>query len=126
MDVKLAFSGRRWTPLVLQTEAAECGLACLAMVAGYYGYRTDLATLRGTHSISLKGTTLAGLIRIATALNLNSRPLRLELEVLDRLRLPAILHWDLSHFVVLTEVKGQTAFILDPKLGRRTMRLKDL
>ena len=96
------------------------------MVAGYYGYRTDLATLRGTHSISLKGTTLAGLIRIATALNLNSRPLRLELEVLDRLRLPAILHWDLSHFVVLTEVKGQTAFILDPKLGRRTMRLKDL
>ena len=50
--------------------------------------------------------------KTAGALNFNARPLRLELEALDRLRLPAILHWDLRHFVVLTRVKGQTAFIL--------------
>jgi len=126
MHATLAFSSRRRTPLILQTEASECGLACLAMVAGYHGYRTDLGTLRSRYSISLKGTTLASLIKIASALNLNSRPLRLELEALDRLRLPAILHWDLSHFVVLTEVKRQTAFILDPKVGRRTMKLSEL
>src|SRR5439155_220093 len=88
MSYRLTFSGRRRTPVVLQTEAAECGLACLAMVAGHYGHRTDLATLRGRHSMSLKGTTLAGLIKIAAALNLSSRPLRLELEALGRLRLP--------------------------------------
>src|SRR5947207_1036906 len=126
MHNRLAFSGRRRTPHVLQTEAAECGLACLAMVAGYHGYRTDLTTLRARHSISLKGTTLTALIRIATEINLSSRPLRLELEALDRLRFPAILHWDLSHFVVLTEVKRQTAAILDPRLGRRTIGLQDL
>ena len=126
MRAKLAFSGRRQTPLVLQTEAAECGLACLAMVAGYHGYRTDLTTLRAKYSISLKGTTLAALIRIATQINLRSRPVRLELEALDRLQLPAILHWDLSHFVVLIEVKRQTAVILDPKNGRRTVSLRDL
>src|SRR5262245_12660274 len=97
MQSGLAFSGRRRTPLVLQTEATECGLACLAMVAGYHGYRTDLATLRGKHSVSQKGTTLAGLIKIAAHLNLNSRPLRLDLDALDRLRMPAILHWDLNH-----------------------------
>ena len=126
MHATLAFSGRRRTPLILQTEASECGLACLAMVASYHGYRTDLATLRSRFSISLKGTTLASLIKTAGALNFNARPLRLELEALDRLRLPAILHWDLRHFVVLTRVKGQTAFILDPKVGRRTMKLSEL
>src|SRR5438477_11735944 len=108
MQAKLSFSGRRRTPLILQTEASECGLACLAMVAGYHGYRTDLATLRARHSISLKGTTLAGLIRIATQLNLSTRPLRLELEGLDRLRLPAILHWDMQPCVVLTADKRRT------------------
>jgi ATP-binding cassette subfamily B protein RaxB len=126
MDVALAFSGGRKTPLILQTEAAECGLACLAMVAGYYGYRTDLATLRGKYSISLKGTTLATIIGIAGQLDLSSRPVRLELEMLNRLRLPAILHWDLNHFVVLTEVKRNSAVILDPGLGRRTYSFNEL
>jgi len=126
MDATLAFSGGRKTPLILQTEAAECGLACLAMVAGHYGYRTDLATLRGKYSISPKGTTLATLIRIAGQLNLNSRPLRLEMWALNRLRLPAILHWDLNHFVVLTEVKRNCVVILDPNLGRRTYTFDEL
>src|SRR5258705_6464297 len=126
MQSALAFSGRRRTPLVLQTEAAECGLACLAMVACHWGYRTDLATLRAKHSFSLKGATLAGLIKVATDLNLRSRPLRLELEALHRLRLPAILHWDLHHFVVLADLRGQTATLLDPKVGRRTMGMREL
>jgi ATP-binding cassette subfamily B protein RaxB len=122
----LNFSSRRRTPLILQTEAAECGLACLAMVAGHHGYRSDLATLRAKYSISLKGTTLTHLISIAGQMNLNSRPLRLELETLPRLRLPAILHWDLNHFVVLTEVKRRKAVILDPNVGRRTMSLSEV
>jgi len=126
MNATLNFSGRRKTPLILQTEAAECGLACLAMVAGHFGYRADLATLRGKYAISLKGTTLTNLIKIAGQLNLNSRPVRLEIESLNRLRLPAILHWDLNHFVVLTEVKRQTAVILDPSFGRRTFSFSEL
>ncbi len=122
----LNFSGRRKTPLILQTEAAECGLACLAMVAGAHGYRSDLATLRGKYLISLKGTTLNHLISIAAQMNLNSRPLRLEMEALPRLRLPAILHWDLNHFVVLTEIKRRKAVIFDPNVGRRTLSLSEL
>lgn len=125
MNISLNFSGRRKTPLILQSEAAECGLACLAMVAGAHGYRTDLATLRGKHSISLKGTTLKHLITIASHLNLNSRPLRLELRALPRLRLPAILHWDLNHFVVLTNVGRRKAHILDPNFGRRTLSVSE-
>ena len=125
MRARLNFSGRRRTPLVLQTEAAECGLACLAMVAGYHGYRTDLATLRSRHSMSLKGMTLAHLIKVAAQLDLNSRPLRLELAALPHLRLPAILHWDLNHFVVLVGVKRKTVVIFDPSLGRRRVTLAE-
>jgi hypothetical protein len=94
---RLHFSFRRRVPLVLQTEAAECGLACLAMVAGWHGYRTDLATLRRRFSISLKGATLKQLIDIAGQMNLASRPLRLELEELREIKTPCILHWDLNH-----------------------------
>jgi ATP-binding cassette subfamily B protein RaxB len=126
MNATLNFSGRRKTPLILQTEAAECGLACLAMVAGAHGYRSDLATLRGKYLISLKGTTLTHLISIAAQMNLNSRPLRLEMEALPRLRLPAILHWDLNHFVVLTEIKRRKAVVFDPSVGRRTLSFSEL
>ena len=122
----LSFSSRRRTPVILQTEAAECGLACLAMVANYHGYRTDLPSLRAQHSVSLKGTTLANLIALAGRLNLSSRPLRLDMDALGKLQLPAILHWDLNHFVVLTEVRRQTAVILDPERGRHQVTLDEV
>ena len=63
-------------PMVLQTEAAECGLACLAMVAGYHGQDSNLAELRRRFGLSLKGATLQDLVRIADQLGLASRPVR--------------------------------------------------
>ncbi|MEO8186977.1 MAG: cysteine peptidase family C39 domain-containing protein, partial [Burkholderiaceae bacterium] len=115
--LKLNFGFRVKVPLVLQTEAAECGLACLAMIAGYHGYRSDLASLRRRFSISLKGATLKQLIDITGQLELASRPLRLELNELAQLKMPCILHWDLNHFVVLKRVTGQSIEILDPARG---------
>ena len=70
---------RRTTPLILQTEAAECGLACLAMIAGRYGHRTDLQALRQRSSVSLRGTTLHDIVRLASNLKLATRAIRAEL-----------------------------------------------
>ena len=67
----LNFSGRRRLPMILQTEAAECGLACLAMVSCFHGHGIDLQTLRHKHSVSLKGTTLTHLIAIADQLGID-------------------------------------------------------
>ena len=89
---------RHRTLLVLQTEATECGLACLAMVAGRYGHRVDLPALRPHCSVSQRGTTLHDLVRTASTLRLATRALRAELPHLRRLRLPCILHWDHNHF----------------------------
>lgn len=119
------FLGRR-LPVILQTEAAECGLVCLAMVSSYHGYRTDVGELRRRYSISLKGATLAHLISIAQSLQFTSRPLRLELEDLRLLKCPAILHWDLNHFVVLKEVRRKSAVIHDPARGRRVLGLEEI
>jgi ATP-binding cassette, subfamily B, bacterial CvaB/MchF/RaxB len=122
----LIFWGRARVPLVLQTEAAECGLACLVMVAAKLGLRTDLPTLRQRFSISLKGATLADLVRMAGQLALNARPLRAEMEHLNQLTLPCILHWDLNHFVVLTQLTPDQAVLHDPARGMRRMGLKEL
>ncbi|MBK1889307.1 hypothetical protein Undi14_04625 [Undibacterium sp. 14-3-2] len=73
---------------VLQTESSECGLACLAMIASHYGYHTDLTDLRRQFAISLKGATLAQLMRHASALHFSTRLLRLELDELPELQLP--------------------------------------
>ncbi len=121
----LNFSGRRRVPLVLQTEAAECGLACLAMVASYHGHRIDLATLRRKHSISMKGSTLAYLISVADQLALKSRPVKVELHDLDKLVLPSVLHWDFNHFVVLTAVNARGLVVHDPASGQRVITMSD-
>jgi ATP-binding cassette, subfamily B, bacterial CvaB/MchF/RaxB len=105
-------------PDIRQVEAAECGLACLAMIAAFHGQYADLATLRRRHPISLKGTTLAGLIDVAERMHLAARPLRLEPAGLPRLKLPAILHWDMAHFVVLQRTRRDGSIVVhDPARG---------
>ncbi|MCW2573585.1 MAG: transporter, partial [Frankiales bacterium] len=79
-DVQLG--ARQRLPIFLQTEAAECGLAALGMIACFHGHRIDLAGLRRRFTVSLKGTTLAYLMQVAGRLHLAPRPLRLELEEL--------------------------------------------
>ncbi|MFW1942696.1 peptidase domain-containing ABC transporter [Acinetobacter guillouiae] len=116
---RLSLGLGRNTPVILQTESSECGLACLAMIAGYYGYDSDLLTLRQKYPISQKGITLTTLVKIANKLHLITRPLKLELDELNKLRLPCILHWDLNHFVVLKSVSTTKITIIDPAFGEK-------
>lgn len=97
-----------------QTELAECGLACIAMVADFHGLDTDLGTLRLRFPISSRGAALSSLIRIADAIGLGARAVKVPLEHIDELALPAILHWDLNHYVVLERTGRRRALIHDP------------
>jgi ATP-binding cassette, subfamily B, bacterial CvaB/MchF/RaxB len=121
-----AILAKRRTPVVLQTEAAECGMACLAMIAGHYGHKIDLPALRRHYNLSLKGMTLHDVVRVATQLQLAARALRVEMSHLGRLRLPCILHWDHGHFIVLTQVCTRSVIIHDPAVGRRKMPLEEV
>lgn len=122
--LNLGFRSRK-LPLILQTEGAECGLACLAMVAAFHGYKSDLQHLRRRFTVSLKGLNLAQLIELAGRMNLSCRPIRVELEGLEQLVLPAILHWNLNHYVVLKQIKGDKITIHDPAAGLSTITLAE-
>ena len=121
----LRFGARRRLPLFLQTEAAECGLASIGMIAWFHGHRIDLAGLRRRFTVSLKGATLAYLMQIAGRMHLAPRPLRLELEELPKLRAPCILHWNLNHFVVLKSADSRGLVIHDPAFGLRKLTLAE-
>ncbi|HWX26328.1 MAG TPA: peptidase domain-containing ABC transporter [Steroidobacteraceae bacterium] len=115
----LNFGGQGPLPVIQQTEAAECGLACLAMISSYYGRRIDLNTLRRRHPVSLKGATLRALIQVASQMHFVCRPVRFELGHLRRLHMPTIVHWDMNHFVVLKSVTRRGILVHDPASGQR-------
>lgn len=118
----------RWKklPVVLQAEAAECGIACLAMVAGHHGYQTSLTELRRKFSVSLKGVNLRSLSKAADMLGLSARGLRCDLEDLSKLKAPCILHWGLNHFVVLKKAGRKKITIHDPARGKRTLAMAEV
>src|SRR4051812_43054426 len=124
--IELDLGGNHRLPVLFQTEAAECGLACLAMVSCYHGHRTDLPTLRRRFAVSLKGLNLLQLMKLAERLDFSCRPIRLELESLGRLRMPAILHWNFNHFVVLKRIKGDRVVIHDPATGLRSLTMNEV
>lgn len=104
-----------------QSEEGECGLACIAMVASHYGKKIDMATIRRLFPVSSRGTTLKTLIEIADEMSFHARALRSSLSGVASLQVPAIIHWDLCHYVVLTRVsasRGKKIFtIADPACG---------
>jgi ATP-binding cassette subfamily B protein RaxB len=122
---QLSFWNAKRLPLVLQTESSECGLACLCMIAGYWGHQIDISSIRARFSVSLKGMTLKGLSAMAQSMSLQVRPLKLDLQHLPDLKLPCILHWDLNHFVVLKSIAGGNAVIHDPGVGERRLSLTE-
>lgn len=116
---------RSRVPIILQSEAPECGIACLAMVASFHGHRTDLSAMRVRLSPSLKGITLKNVAQIAETMGMTARGVQVPLEALGKLRLPAVLHWDMNHFVVLTEAHGRKITVHDPGRGKRVLTLDE-
>lgn len=108
-------------PSILQSEAAECGLACLCMLACYHGHHVDLRTLRGRFPPGVRGCTLQSLISVAGRLGMGCRALRLEPDEIRHLRLPCIVHWEFKHFMVLRRVGRRGYEVNDPACGRRTL-----
>ncbi|WP_367380406.1 peptidase domain-containing ABC transporter [Stenotrophomonas cyclobalanopsidis] len=108
-----------------QSAAAECGLACIAMVASAHENFIGLSGLRQRFPLSLKGARLGDLIRISQRIGLAARPLRVELDEIQRLRLPCILHWDMNHFVVLEKTSASGFTIRDPASGEAKLRVRE-
>lgn len=125
MMIKIKLFDRKRPPVIRQTESAECGLACLAMISSWHGLLTDLPTLRSRFNISTQGMTLQSLIDCASDINFSSRPVRLEPDDLKSLNLPCILHWNMNHFVVLCKVRNNKLTIHDPDKGKLSISVSE-
>src|SRR5258706_13191063 len=112
--------------VILQGEAPECGIACLTMVASFHGHRTDLSAIAVRLSPSLKGITLKHSGQIAETMGMTARGVQVPLESIGKLRLPAVLHWDMNHFVVLTDVSGRKITVHAPSRGKRVLTMDEV
>ncbi|MBR6712729.1 MAG: NHLP family bacteriocin export ABC transporter peptidase/permease/ATPase subunit [Selenomonadaceae bacterium] len=110
-------------PTVLQMEATECGAASLSMILAHYELWLPLEKLRQECGVNRDGSKASCVIRAARNRGCNANGYRWNA---DRLRevgaYPLIIHWEFNHFVVLEGIKGDTVYLNDPAMGRRTVK----
>lgn len=120
------FSKKPRVRTMLQSEQQECGLTCLAMIANAHGHDVDLPYMRSIHQINRGGMSLAEIYNLAGLFGLDARGLGVEkIDDLDGVNLPAILHWEGRHYVVLEAISRGKYVIQDPAVGRRVFMRKD-
>jgi ATP-binding cassette subfamily B protein len=100
--------------LISQIDETDCGAACLAMICRHYGAEIPLARIRSLTRTSTHGASLGDVVRAAEELGLAARPVRVSPGHMDEIPLPALLHWEGRHFVVLVELRDGRALIANP------------
>lgn len=116
---KLKFKSGMSLPMIFQEERAECGHACVAMIAHFWGHKLDLNGLRRLSQPSSRGITLRQIDHIFEGLGFKTRAIRVSLSELHLVKTPAVLHWNMNHFVVLKKVKHNKLIVHDPAVGVR-------
>lgn len=115
----------RASPIRLQSHPAECGATCLGIILEYHGYNLPLLVLRAACEITRDGATVAQIQAGARSLGHDCRVYKRGLKSLRTAQNPMILHWNLTHFVVLESIDEKYAWINDPAFGRRRLSILD-
>ena len=113
-------------PFIQQQSAADCGVACLAMIAQYWGKRPSLNTLRDLADVGKAGTSLKRLAKASEAIGFQARPVRASLDALIPQTNPWIAYWQGNHYVVVYKATKRSVVIADPALGKRTLSPREL
>lgn len=125
--VRSAVGGKRVrVPQVHADSQVECAAASLVMVLGHHGRETSVAEAHERCQVGRDGATALDIANAARSYGLRVTPLSLELDELEDVPCPAVLHWGFSHFVVLEEYRGSHATIVDPGRGRRRVERGEL
>jgi ABC-type bacteriocin/lantibiotic exporter with double-glycine peptidase domain len=116
----------RRVPVIRQLTATECGAACLAMILTFHGRATRLAECRGACGAGRDGVTARRIVEAARSFGLRARAFSIEPTQLGHVPLPAIAHWNFSHFVVVERWSSGAVGIVDPATGRRRVSAADV
>ena len=110
-------------PTILQMEATECGAASLSMILAHYNLWLPLEKLRQECGVNRDGSKASCVIRAARNRGCNANGYRWNADRLKEVgEYPLIIHWEFNHFVVLEGIKGDTVYLNDPAMGRRTVK----
>ncbi|GAC1508719.1 MAG: NHLP family bacteriocin export ABC transporter peptidase/permease/ATPase subunit [Ktedonobacteraceae bacterium] len=112
--------------LVLQqTSMVECGAACLAMLLNYYGRQTTISQVREQCGVGRDGLTALSIVKAARTYGMRVRALSLQENDFRYVPLPAIIHWEFNHFVVVERWSPTSVEIVDPAVGRRRLSAQE-
>ena len=112
-------------PYFAQQSAADCGAACLVMIARYWGKRLSVNRLRELTNVNRSGASLRALAATAESVGFASRPVKASFDKLAEQTLPAIAHWEGKHYIVVYEITKKRVIVGDPAIGQRTLSLKE-
>ncbi|KAB8334888.1 ATP-binding cassette domain-containing protein [Scytonema tolypothrichoides VB-61278] len=108
-------------PFFAQQSASDCGAACLVMISRYWGKRFSINRVRDIANVDRSGASLRGLSAAAESLGFGTRPVKASLDQLAKQKLPAIVHWEGKHYIVIYEINKRNVIVADPAIGQRTL-----
>lgn len=108
-------------PFFAQQSASDCGAACLVMVSRYWGKRFSVNRLRDLANVDRNGASLRGLSTAAESIGFSTRPVKATLNKLAEQKLPAIVHWEGKHYIVVYQITQKSVIVADPAIGQRTL-----
>ena len=108
-------------PFFAQQSGSDCGAACLVMVSRYWGKRFSVNRLRDIANVDRNGTSLRGLSTAAESIGFSTRPVKASLDQLAKQKLPAIVHWEGKHYIVVYEITPKSVIVADPAIGQLTL-----
>jgi ATP-binding cassette, subfamily B, bacterial len=117
--------GKRRVPIQHQVSAVECGAACLAMMLSYYGRKTSIAEVREQCGLGRDGLSALSIVKAARKYGLRVRALSLQESDLGFVTLPAIVHWEFNHFIIVERWSPKGVTVVDPARGRRRLSIKE-
>lgn len=108
-------------PFFAQQSGSDCGAACLVMVSRYWGKNFSVNRLRDIANVDRNGSSLRGLSAAAESIGFTTRPVKASLDQLAKQKLPAIVHWEGKHYIVVYEITPKSVIVADPAVGQRTL-----
>src|SRR5581483_6774972 len=121
MQFVLQGIGRRRVPPLLQMTEVECGLTCLAMMLSYHGRKTSVSELRARFGGGRDGFSALGIVKAARTFGMRVRAISLQHSEFNHVTLPAIVHWQFNHFLVLERWSPKGVVVVDPAGGRKKL-----
>jgi ATP-binding cassette, subfamily B, bacterial len=123
--IRLPLRTRPRVPVVRQISAVECGAACLAMMLSYYGHKTTISAVREQCGVGRDGLSALSIVKSARKYGLRVRAVSLEENDFRFVTLPAIVHWEFNHFIIVERWSPKFVDVVDPASGRKRLTAQE-